>query len=129
MDKNDVLKQLREHKNEFKTFSIKKGKKDLIEKEEIKSNEDDIKTKILRVINPYSENNIKYEWERMRKVWYQNKQRFNPVFKLKENNNIIRRNGLLTGSNNDNNKNAPGSNNKEASSNLFTNVQGIKTNQ
>ena len=129
LDKNDVLKQLREHKNEFKTFSIKKGKKDLIEKEEIKSNEDDIKTKILRVINPYSENNIKYEWERMRKVWYQNNQRFNPIFKLKENNNIIRRNGLLTGSNNDNNKNAPGSNNKEASSNLFTNVQGIKTNQ
>jgi hypothetical protein len=128
--KNDVLKQLREHKNEFKTFSIKKGKKDLIKKEEIKSSEDDIKTKILRVLNPYSEYNIKYEWERMRKVWYQNNQRFNPIFKLNENNNI-RRNGLVGTPNIDNNKrNPPGGNNgKEVSSNLFMNVQGIKTNQ
>ena len=132
LDKNDVLKQLREHKNEFKTFSIKKGKKDLIEKEEIKSNEDDIKTKILRVINPFSEHNIKYEWERMRKVWYQNNQRFNPIFKLKENDTNIRiRNGLPNNPNNDNNnRSAPGGNNgKEVSNNFFTNVQGIKTKQ
>ena len=83
LNKNDVLRQLREHKNEFKTYSIKQIKQKLIKKE-INNKEEDIKTKILNVINTYSEYNIKNEWETMRKVWYQNNQRFNPIFKFND---------------------------------------------
>ena len=85
LNKNDVLKQLRDHKNEFKTYSIKEMKQKLIKKE-INNKEEDVKTKILSVINTYSEYNIKNEWESMRKVWYQNNQRFNPIFKFNDKN-------------------------------------------
>ena len=83
LNKSDVLKQLKEHKNDIKTFSIKKTKSELIKKKPI-NREEDIKNKILNVLNSYSEQNIKNEWESMRKVWYQNNQRFNPIFKIND---------------------------------------------
>ena len=70
LDKDYVLKQLRENKNVIKTYSIKKiMKAELMKKRQIVK-EEEIKTKILNVINSYSEANIKNEWESMRKVWY-----------------------------------------------------------
>ena len=78
INKNDVLRQLRENKKD--NYSIKKKREELIKKENVKDK--DIKTKILSVLNSYHDSNIKHEWESMRKVWYQNNQRFNPIFKI-----------------------------------------------
>ena len=138
LNKNDVLKQLRDHKNEFKTYSIKEMKQKLIKKE-INNKEEDVKTKILSVINTYSEYNIKNEWESMRKVWYQNNQRFNPIFKFNDKNEklneVVRKNpannynsgGNIGASNNGNNQGGIGG--KDGGSNIFSNVQNVKTNQ
>ena len=87
LDKDKVLNILRENKTNIrykcKSYSIKEIKKEIIKKEE---NVDDIpvKNKILNVINLYNQNNIKNEWEKNRKEWYQNNQRFNPIFKINE---------------------------------------------
>ena len=136
LNKNDVLKQLKEHKNEVKTYSIKKMKQQLITKE-VNKKEEDIKTKILSVLNKYSDYNIKNEWESMRNVWYQNNQRFNPIFKInnEKSNEGIRKNpinnpnvggnigGNIIGNNTGNNGG------KDGGSNIFSNVQNVKTNQ
>ena len=138
LNKNDVLKQLREHKNEFKTYSIKEMKQKLIKKE-INNKEEDVKAKILNVINTYSEYNIKNEWESMRKVWYQNNQRFNPIFKFNDKNEklneVVRKNPTInynsggnTGANNNGN-NPGGIGGKDGGNNIFSNVQNVKTNQ
>ena len=138
LNKNDVLKQLRDHKNEFKTYSIKEMKQKLIKKE-INNKEEDVKTKILSVINTYSEYNIKNEWESMRKVWYQNNQRFNPIFKFNDknekSNEAVRKNPAInynSGGNigaNNNGNNQGGIGGKDGGSNIFSNVQNVKTNQ
>ena len=129
LNKEDVIKQLREHKNEFKTFSIKKHKEELIKKEEKKGEE--LRIKILKVLNPYSEFNIKDEWERMRNVWYQNNQRFNPLFKISD---TIRKNNIVPGQSVDYRRASGGGNSgndkdiKDGGS-MFAFVQEIKTNQ
>ena len=127
MNKNDVLKQLREHKNE--NYSIKQKREELIKKETIKEN--DIKTKILSVLNTYYEYNIKHEWESMRKVWYQNNQRFNPIFKIdklsegiKKTNPIGNRATEIYESNN-----TQVNRNTTDGSSIFSNVQKVNTNQ
>ena len=138
LNKNDVLRQLREHKNEFKTYSIKQIKQKLIKKE-INNKEEDIKTKILNVINTYSEYNIKNEWETMRKVWYQNNQRFNPIFKFNDKieklNEAIRKSaacnfnaGGRSGVNNNGN-NPGGIGDRDGVNNIFSKVQNVQTNQ
>ena len=127
LDKNDVLRQLRKHKNE--TFSIKKRKHELIKKQV--NDEEKIKEKIVSVINPYCELNIKNEWEKMRKVWYQNNQRFNPIFKLNDKiSENIRKMSTISNLTTDNSyRSNPGNNGGNEGGNIFMNVQGIKTNQ
>ena len=132
LNKNDVLKQLREHKNEIKTYSIKRIKQQIIKKEK-KNKEEDIKTKILSIINTYSDYNIKNEWESMRKVWYQNNQRFNPIFKI--NDRLNERIPKIPNSNqninntNINNGNNPGNTGGKEGGNIFNYIQNVKTNQ
>ena len=87
LDKDMVLNILKENKNNIKykchSYSIKEIKKEIIKKYD--KNEDvSVKDKILNVINLYHQNNIKNDWERNRKEWYQNNQRFNPIFKINE---------------------------------------------
>ena len=87
LDKDSVLNSLREYKNSIKykckSYSIKEIKKEILKKDE--NNEDiSVRNKILNVINLYNQNNIKNEWEKNRKEWYQNNQRFNPIFKINE---------------------------------------------
>jgi hypothetical protein len=87
LDKDSVLNSLREYKNSIKykckNYSIKEIKKEILKKDE--NNEDiSVRNKILNVINLYNQNNIKNEWEKNRKEWYQNNQRFNPIFKINE---------------------------------------------
>ena len=127
LNKSDVLKQLKEHKNDIKTFSIKKTKSELIKKKPI-NREEDIKNKILNVLNSYSEQNIKNEWESMRKVWYQNNQRFNPIFKIndkieKKEKNVINEHKEIP------NRGNPTNNSGKDGNNIFSNVQNVKTNQ
>ena len=134
LNKENVLNQLREHKNDMKTYSIKKMKQNLIKKES-NYKEEDVKTKILSVINSYSDYNIKNEWESMRKVWYQNNQRFNPIFKLSEKINDGARRTIGIKSMADGNLPGGGGqpsnniNNNGKDSSLFSNVQKVNTNQ
>ena len=123
LNKEDVLNQLREHKNEMKTYSIKKMRQNLIKRESYYK-EDDVKLKILSVINSYSENNIKNEWESMRKVWYQNNQRFNPIFKIS--NDANKKISLKTMADS---ANGNQSNNRINQEGLFSSVQKVNTNQ
>ena len=140
LNKNDVLRQLREHKNDIKTYSIKEMKKNKIivkekdnrEKEKEKENKEEyIKNKILSIINTYSDHNIKNEWESMRKVWYQNNQRFNPIFKINDKlNDPNRKNNIAASSmGQNNNGNNTGNTGGQEGNNIFSNVQNVKTNQ
>ena len=126
--KNDVLKQLRQHKNDFNNFSIKKKREELIKKENIKEN--DIRVKILSIINTYYDSNIKHEWESMRKVWYQNNQRFNPLFKIDKLNDGIKRSTSIDSRITEAYENRVNpSNNQGKDGNFFSTVQNVKTNQ
>jgi len=69
-----------------KSYSIKEIKKEIIKNTE-NNEEISVKNRILNVINTYNQNNIKKEWEKNRKEWYQNNQRFNPIYKINERNN------------------------------------------
>ena len=131
LNKNDILKQLREHKNDMNNFSIKKKREELIKEDKedtIKENE--IKIKILSIINTYYDNNIKHEWESMRKVWYQNNQRFNPLFKIDKLSDGIKRSSSIDNrmiETYENRINPP--NNQGKDGNFFSTVQKVKTNQ
>ena len=137
LNKNDVLKQLREHKNDIKTYSIKETIKNKIivkekDNKEKENKEDYIKTKILSIINTYSDYNIKNEWESMRKVWYQNNQRFNPIFKVNDKINEVNRknnNIMISSVGHNNNGNNTGNIGGQDGNNIFSNVQNVKTNQ
>ena len=148
LDKNEVLIILRENKSKCKTYSIKEINKEKIKKEE---NEDiSVKNKILNVINLYNQNNIRNEWEKNRKEWYQNNQRFNPIFKINErtneerlrnNNNPIydsttigskHNNGGGGDGPNGDGGNGSGRNNNLRGNNeqdLFTKLRGVHSNQ
>ena len=99
LDKDSVLNLLRENKNNIKykckSYSIKEIKKEII-KEDENNRDTSVKNKIINVINLYNPNNIKNEWERNRKEWYQNNQRFNPIFKINDRNNQEDRQRNLT---------------------------------
>jgi hypothetical protein len=88
LDKDSVLIMLLENKNSIKykckSYSIKEIKKEIIKKDENNEDTISVRNKILNVINLYNQNNIKNEWEKNRKEWYQNNQRFNPIFKINE---------------------------------------------
>ena len=151
LDKNEVLNILRENKSKMKyqckSYSIKEIKKEIIKKEE---NEDiSVKNKILNVINLYNPNNIKNEWEKNRKEWYQNNQRFNPIFKINERSNEERarnnnnqnydsttinsvRNNNNGGGDNHNGDGGSGRNNNLRGNNeqdLFSSLRGVHSNQ
>ena len=147
LDKDSVLKILKENRGNIpyrcQSYSIKEIKKEIIKKNE--KNEDiSVKNKILNVINLYNQNNIKSEWEKNRKEWYQNNQRFNPIFKINEKVedkpknifqfiegvNINRNNnggGDNSGQNNGGNNNSR--NNDINQNNLFLNLPIIRSNQ
>jgi hypothetical protein len=91
LNKNNILKSLREHKNEFKTYSIKKYKEEINKKNNIEINMDDklgknIGINILDKFIRYSKYNINKEWKSMKNVWNQNNNRLNPLFKVNETN-------------------------------------------
>jgi hypothetical protein len=118
-----------------------------------------VKNKIINVINLYNPNNIKNEWEKNRKQWYQNNQRFNPIFKINDRNernqDDRQRNTTLNyesttygtrmeggGDNNNNNGGGPpngrgggnggnngGNNSRSNEPNLFQNLPDIHSNQ
>ena len=115
LNKADVLKILNMNKGE--NFSIKKKFKDFYEKERSMkkkiSKSDEIE--IVDVLNPFSENNIKFEWEQNKKIWYQNNQRFNPLFRDLE----IKRNEERN----------TGNNNNHTGDLSFSHIQNINTNQ
>ena len=157
LDKDSVLNLLRENKNNIKykckSYSIKEIKKEII-KEDENNRDTSVKNKIINVINLYNPNNIKNEWERNRKEWYQNNQRFNPIFKINDRNNQEDRQRNLTQNfdsttyvsrNNDNGDNnnggggppngrggnggGSGNNSKSNENNLFRNIPDIHSNQ
>ena len=128
LDKNSVLENLREYKGKIK-FNIKEMKKDIIKNEE-NNFDDSVKNKILNVINLYNANNIKNEWERNRKEWYQNNQRFNPIFKIndkeeRKNYMIIQKNRIQDNGRFDND----GNNKNNNENNLFSNINRVQVNQ
>ena len=154
LDKDSVLNILRENKNNIKykckSYSIKEIKKEIIKKSDY-NEEISVKNKILNVINLYNQNNIKNEWEKNRKEWYQNNQRFNPIFKINEkvceerqrnfgqnydSTTVVSKNN---GSGGDNNNNNPGPNNggggaggnikNSGEQNLFHSLPSIHSNQ
>ena len=118
LNKTDVLNLLKENKSRFGTYSIKKIKEKCLKKEEI-NKEEDIKTKMLSIINSYHEYNIKNNWESMTKVWYQNNQRFNPVLKK----------DFLIKTNNIDNIKIDLNKTINKTNNIFSHVQSLKTNQ
>ena len=68
----------------------------------------------------------------MRKVWYQNNQRFNPIFKIDKLNEGIKRSNTIgnrANDNYDNNNNNNQTNKNGTDGNIFSNVQSVKTNQ
>ena len=89
LNKANILKSLREHKNKFKSYSIKQFKEKINKKKNIKTNIDNkldknTKTSFVDVINKYSEYNINKEWKSLKNIWYQNNNRLNPLFKVNE---------------------------------------------
>ena len=159
LDKNTVLNLLKENKNKIKynckSYSIKEIKKEIIKKEE-NNEEISVKYRILNVINSYTQDNIKKEWEKNRKEWYQNNQRFNPIYKVNERINEERvRNNFNTNNNydsttinsnrnnngsGDNNNNNNGRNdgdgrggginiNRNENQDMFSSVRGVHSNQ
>ena len=155
LDKDSVLNILRENKNNIKykckSYSIKEIKKEIIKKSDY-NEEISVKNKILNVINLYNQNNIKNEWEKNRKEWYQNNQRFNPIFKINEkvceerqrnfgqnydSTTVVSKNNGSGGDNNNNNN--PGPNNggggaggnikNSGEQNLFHSLPSIHSNQ
>ena len=159
LDKNTVLNMLKENKNKIKynckSYSIKEIKKEIITKEE-NNEEISVKYRILNVINSYTQDNIKKEWEKNRKEWYQNNQRFNPIYKVNEriseervrnnyntNNNYdsttinSNRNNNGSGDNNNNNNGrndgdgrGGGINiNRNENQDMFSSVRGVHSNQ
>ena len=82
LNKNNILKSLKAHRNEFKTYSIKKYQDEIHKKNKQNNNMEKTKINILHITNKYSEYNIKKEWNSMKDNWCQNNSRLNPIFKL-----------------------------------------------
>ena len=134
LDKDSVLIMLLENKNSIKykckSYSIKEIKKEIIKKDENNEDTISVRNKILNVINLYNQNNIKNEWEKNRKEWYQNNQRFNPIFKIndkeeRKNYMIIQKNRIQDNGRFDND----GNNKNNNENNLFSNINRVQVNQ
>ena len=120
LNKNDVLEQLENYKG---IVSIKKYKEQMIHKE---NEPKEAKASILSVINTYHEDNIKSEWDNMKKVWYQNNQRFNYIFKLSDKIDYPKKTIVIPNQQCENDMNRNNSNEQE---DLMHNISMIKTNQ
>ena len=85
-NKNNVLKALKQHKKEFKTYSIKKYMEEINKKNnnniKIKFNDDHKKINITDRVNKYSEYNINKAWIKMKDNWNKDNYRLNPIFKF-----------------------------------------------
>mgnify|MGYP006873036624 CR=1 FL=1 len=125
LNKDDVLKQIRNNKNKFKTYSIKKHKEGASKKSNLNINKkESLNNNIDNILNKYSEYNIKNNWDSLKDEWYQNNRKLNYIFKL---------NGL---SNNDNDMNDDvesvfNINNKEGKDDKikFCSILNLKINQ
>ena len=93
LNKDSVLNQIRNNKNKFKTYSIRKYKEGITKKSNINNLNTNINNNINNILNKFSEYNIKNNWDNMKDEWYQNNPKLNYIFKL---------NGI---SNNENNMN------------------------
>ena len=95
LNKNDVLNQIRNNKNKFKTYSIRKYKEGITKKININNIEantstnanlnkkENLNENIDNILNKFSEYNIKNNWDNMKDEWYQNNRKLNYIFKLK----------------------------------------------
>ena len=95
LNKNDVLNQIRNNKNKFKTYSIRKYKEGIVKKNNINNIEanastntnlnkkENLNENIDNILNKFSEYNIKNNWDNMKDEWYQNNRKLNYIFKLK----------------------------------------------
>jgi len=95
LNKNDVLNQIRNNKNKFKTYSIRKYKEGIAKKININNIEanastntnlnkkENLNENIDNILNKFSEYNIKNNWDNMKDEWYQNNRKLNYIFKLK----------------------------------------------
>ena len=95
LNKNDVLNQIRNNKNKFKTYSIRKYKEGIAKKININNIEantstnanlnkkENLNENIDNILNKFSEYNIKNNWDNMKNEWYQNNRKLNYIFKLK----------------------------------------------
>ena len=124
LNKDNVLNQIRNNKNKFKTYSIRKYKEGITKKSKINNLNTNINNNINNILNKFSEYNIKNNWDNMKDEWYQNNMKLNYIFKL---NNI---------SNNENDKNDDfesvfNSNNQEGKDDKikFCSILNLKINQ
>lgn len=136
LNKVDVLNQIRNNKNKFKTYSIRKYKEGMSKKININNinantstntnlnKKENLNENIDSILNKFSEYNIKNNWDNMKDEWYQNNMKLNYIFKL---NNI---------SNNENDKNDDfesvfNSNNQEGKDDKikFCSILNLKINQ
>ena len=89
LNKNNVLKSLKQHKNEFKTFSIKTYKEQINKKTNKNIiNIDNDKISVLDIVNKYSEYNMNKSWKTMKNIWCQDNYRYNPMFKFQDINTL-----------------------------------------
>lgn len=130
LNKDDVLNQIRNNKNNFKTYSIKKYKEGIIKKNNLSkintnlNKKENLNENIDNILNNFSEYNIKNNWDNMKDEWYQNNRKLNYIFKL---------NGISNSENsmNDDFESVFDTNNKEAKDDKikFCSILNLKINQ
>ena len=84
LNKDSVLNQIRNNKNKFKTYSIRKYKEGITKKSNINNLNTNINNNINNILNKFSEYNIKNNWDNMKDEWYQNNPKLNYIFKLND---------------------------------------------
>ena len=134
LNKDDVLNQIRNNKNKFKTYSIRKYKEGITKKintsnKNINTNtnlnkKENLNENIDNLLNKFSEYNINNNWDNMKDEWYQNNRKLNYIFKL---------NGISNNENdmNDDYESVFNANNKEGKDDKikFCSILNLKINQ
>jgi hypothetical protein len=124
LNKDSVLNQIRNNKNKFKTYSIRKYKEGITKKSKINNLNTNINNNINNILNEFSEYNIKNNWDNMKDEWYQNNPKLNYIFKL---------NGISNNENdmNDDFESVFNTNNKEVENDKikFRSILNLKINQ
>ena len=131
LDKDELLNQIRNNKNKFKTFSIRKYKEEIIKKNNLSkintssNKKENLNENIDSILNNFSDYNIKNNWDNMKDEWYQNNHKLNYIFKL---NGISNKKNDM---NDDDFESVFTTNNKEAKDDeiKFCSISNLKFNQ